>query len=82
MSQRQQLYNYLMTGATIEPLTALNLFGCLSLSQRLGELRRDFNVPIQSKTQETTKGKRHACYWLERDYIEKVKAGEIKAYGA
>lgn len=81
MSQRQDIYNHLMTGATITPITALNLFGCFSLSQRLGELRRHFGVPIQSKTVETANGKRHACYWLDKTYIAKVKAGEIKGYG-
>lgn len=81
MSQRQDIYNYLMTGATITPITALNLFGCFSLAQRIGELRRHFGVPILSKTVESANGKHYACYWLERDYIAKVKAGEIKGYG-
>ncbi|UZA25468.1 helix-turn-helix domain-containing protein [Moraxella bovis] len=81
MSQRQDIYNHLMTGASITPITALNLFGCFSLSQRLGELRRDFGVPILSKTVENADGKRYACYWLDKTYIAKVKAGEIKGYG-
>ncbi|STY93364.1 helix-turn-helix domain-containing protein [Moraxella bovis] len=81
MSQRQDIYNHLMTGASITPITALNLFGCFSLSQRLGELRRHFGVPILSKTVENADGKRYACYWLDKTYIAKVKAGEIKGYG-
>lgn len=81
MSQRQDIYNHLMTGATITPMTALNLFGCFSLSQRLGELRRDFNIPIQSKMTDNPNGKKYACYWLDKTYIAKVKAGEIKGYG-
>lgn len=81
MSQRQDIYNYLMTGATITPITALNLFGCFSLSQRMGELRRNFHVPIQSKLIKNPKGKKYACYWLDKAYIAKVRAGEIKGYG-
>jgi hypothetical protein len=50
-------------------------------TQRIGELRRHFGVPILSKAVENANGKRYARYWLERDYIAKVKAGEIKGYG-
>lgn len=81
MSQRQDIYNHLMTGATITPITDLNLFGCFCLAQRIGELRRHFGVPILSKIVENANGKRYARYWLERDYIAKVKAGEIKPFG-
>jgi hypothetical protein len=81
MSQRQDIYNHLMIGATITPITALNLFGCFSLAQRIGELRRHFGVPILSKTVENANGKHYARYWLERDYIAKVKAGDIKPFG-
>ena len=64
---------YLMTGATITPLQALQRFNCMSCSQRLGDLRRDEGIPIQSRFITTPTGKKVKEYWLEPSYIQSVK---------
>lgn len=39
-SQRIKIQRWLAAGENITPLMALQKFGCMSLSQRIGELRR------------------------------------------
>ncbi len=68
MSYKTQILDYLMTGATLEPMTAFNLWGCWSLSQRITELRQD-GLPIHSKMVTAPSGKRHAVYWLDKEHI-------------
>jgi hypothetical protein len=48
MTQALSILNHLLAGGTLTPLESLNLFGCLSLSQRVGELKRQ-GFPITSK---------------------------------
>jgi len=38
-SQNKQILNYLLTGATINPITALELFGSFRLSARIHDLK-------------------------------------------
>lgn len=71
-SHKALLLAHLMTGQTITPLEALQLFNCLSCSQRLGDLRRA-GVPVQSRTITTPTGKRVSQYWLEPSYIQQQK---------
>lgn len=81
MSYKAQILDYLMTGATLEPMTALNLWGCWSLSQRITELKQD-GLPIHSKMVTTPSGKRHAVYWLDSEYIKRLsktnRIGRVK----
>ena len=70
---KAQLLAHLMTGAKITPLEALQRFNCLSCSQRLGDLRRDNSIPIQSRFITTPTGKKVKEYWLEPSYIQSVK---------
>lgn len=72
MSYKTQILNHLMTGATLEPMTALRLWGCWSLSQRISELRQ-VGYPIQSKMTTAPSGKRYAVYWLDKSHIEWAK---------
>lgn len=72
-THKRQLLAHLMTGATITPLEALQRFNCLSCSQRLGDLRRDNGIPIQSRFITTATGKRVKQYWLEKSYINAHK---------
>lgn len=51
----------LMQKRWVTPLTALQAVGCLSLSQRCGELRRD-GVLVLSKWHTTPAGKRVKAY--------------------
>lgn len=69
-SYRVLLLNHLMTGATINTLQALELYQCFSCSQRLGELRRDRGIPIESQFITLPNGKRIKNYWLEPSYIQ------------
>ncbi len=48
MTQAEMIYEHLAAGGTLTPLEALQRFGCLALSQRCGELRRQ-GVPIESE---------------------------------
>ena len=41
MSQKQQILRHLKGGKTLTPLQALKKFGCLTLSQRVTELRME-----------------------------------------
>lgn len=72
-THKKLLLAYLMTGATIAPLQALQRFNCMSCSQRLGDLRRDNGIPIQSRFITTPTGKKVKEYWLEPSYIQSVK---------
>jgi len=40
-SQNKQILNYLQSGATISPITALNLFDSFRLSARINDLRNE-----------------------------------------
>ncbi len=79
-SYKDKILAYLKTGATLEPMTALNLWGCWSLSQRITELKQD-GLPIQSRMTTAPSGKRHAIYWIEPSDITKLQ-GKRKPTGA
>lgn len=59
-----ELLMALQGGERLTPLIALNKFQCLSLSQRVGELKRA-GWPIVSEMVSVGSGKRVACYWME-----------------
>lgn len=40
LTQRDQILEHLLRGESLTPITALELFGCFALSQRVGELKR------------------------------------------
>ncbi len=63
----------LMAGNRRTPLEVLDLFGCMSTSQRYGDLRRDEGIPIQSRFITTPTGKKVKEYWLEPSYIQSAK---------
>jgi hypothetical protein len=63
-SIRLQLQRYLASGASITPLQALRKFNCLSLSQRIGELKRD-RWPIKVELVKVGE-KRVARYSIDR----------------
>lgn len=81
MNKTQAVYEYLLTGASITLKESVAMFNLYALSQTLGKLRREKGVPIQS-TIETQDGIRYSRYWLDKSYIEQVRAGEIKPLGA
>ncbi len=69
-THKAKLLAHLMKGQTITALQALDLYQCFALSQRLGDLRRDDGIPIQSRFITTPTGKKVKEYWLEPSYIQ------------
>lgn len=55
----------LMAGERLTPLSALERYQCLSLSQRMGGLRR-MGYPVQSEMVTVASGKRVALYWMAK----------------
>jgi hypothetical protein len=64
MSQRLAIQRYLAMGHAITPLQALEKFGCLTLSQRIGEIKRD-GFKVQS-TMIQVGSKRVASYTMAK----------------
>ena len=62
LTQNQQILDYLKSGKTITPLTALKKFGCFRLSARIFNLREQGNAIITNNI--TRKGKTFAEYSL------------------
>ena len=63
-----QCYELLMAMKHGERLTvamALSKYGVYALSQRVGDLKRKYGWPIQSRTVETNGGAHVSEYWLE-----------------
>lgn len=81
MNKTQAVYNHLLTGASLTVKDSVERFNLYALSQTLGHLRRQKDIPIQS-TIETQDGIRYSRYWLDKSYIEQVRAGKIKPLGA
>jgi hypothetical protein len=63
MTQCEQILKALESGERLTPLIALESFGCLSLSQRVGELKRK-GFPIASEKKKLANGKWVAEYRL------------------
>ncbi len=72
-NQKDALFTYLLAGNRLTVGQALVKFGCYALSQRLGDLRRNHNIPVQSQFITLPNGKRIKEYWLEPSYIQSVK---------
>lgn len=47
MSQKERMIQDMRKGHGVTPLDALTLYGCLSLSQRISELRKDGFIFIE-----------------------------------
>ncbi len=66
MTQTDQVMDYLLTGAELTPLEALDKFGCLRLAARIYDLRKD-GVDIIERTE--WRGRKHwAVYKLGVNY--------------
>ena len=62
MTQNQQIKSYLEKGKSINPLQALNKFGCFRLAARISDLRNDgLNIATKIVTKD---GKTFASYRL------------------
>ena len=73
MSQKEMIKRHLDEGGTLTPLDSLSLFGCMALSQRIGELERRENYPIERKMVKTPSGKHVMSYKKgKRDLLSRV----------
>lgn len=61
-SKTLQIQRWLTSGKSITPAIAFSRFHCLSLSQRIGELKRFW--PIEDRM-ETRGSDRYKRYWIE-----------------
>lgn len=75
-TQRVRLLNYLKTGKSITPKQAREQIYLFVLAQRISNLKAD-GWPIQSDWYVTENNERVKKYWLEREFIEKLKGGKI-----
>lgn len=66
MSQHDDILSYLKRGGRLTVLSALNMFGCYALSQRIGELKEQGHR-IESRTIKTPNGKHVSEYHLLAD---------------
>ncbi|OOS02154.1 hypothetical protein SAMN02745664_1324 [Moraxella cuniculi DSM 21768] len=69
----KRMYEHLLQGNSLTALDGVQLFGCLCTTQRLGELRRIYNIPICGEYFFTSNGKRLKRYYLDADYIKQHK---------
>lgn len=72
MSYHTDIIKKLVAGEQISPLTAFKEFGCLSLPQRISELRK-MGYPIKGEMVKTANNKRHNIYWIEMSDRQAVK---------
>lgn len=63
MTQRNDILDYLKSGRSLTPLSALDLFGCLRLGARIYDLKAE-GYRIVSEQVETPSGKHVARYSL------------------
>lgn len=71
VSQKLLVLRHLAQGNTLTTLEAVDRFGCMALSQRCTDLRRD-GWPIESRMIETPTGKRIAEYFYDTSKQEAV----------
>jgi hypothetical protein len=61
--QNRLILTHLQTGATITALEALKLFGCLRLSARIWDLKKNYYIR-STMVRDMKSGKRFKKYWL------------------
>lgn len=64
-SQCYELLLAMKQGKRLTVARALSEHACYALSQRCGELRREYGWPIRSRMIEVKPGTRVAEYWIE-----------------
>lgn len=65
-TQCYELLSAMQQGARLTVKVALERHGVYALSQRIGELRRRYGWPIQSRTVEVAPRTHVSEYWLEQ----------------
>jgi len=64
-TQNEMIKNWLLSGKTLTPIDALNLFGCFRLSARIFDLHKE-GLPIKTRMKLTTTNKHIAEYYIEQ----------------
>ena len=62
--QTKSILAYLLTGKSLTPIDALNLFGCFRLGARIWDIRHSLNYDVKDEWVVTQNGKRVKCYYL------------------
>lgn len=65
MTQSNAILAYLETGATLTPMEAFQMFGCLALHSRAAQLRNEGHL-VACRIITLPNGKRVGQYFLER----------------
>ena len=63
MSQETDILNFMKEGNAINPMIALNKFGCFRLSARIMDLKKK-DIKVISEMVDTYNGKRYKEYWI------------------
>lgn len=74
-SQNELIKNHLLAGKSITALEALQKFGCLRLSGRIHNLRRDHDLPVQAERVKKN-GKYIARYYLPHTHLNNLKKSD------
>ena len=65
-TQKNQIREHLLSGRTITPIEALDLYGCFRLSARIYDLRST-GLAIKARSRITPTKKRIAEYFVEKE---------------
>lgn len=65
-SQRKNIKNWLLSGKSITPIEALQMFGAFRLSAIIFVLKNEYDMPIKTEMVYEPNGKRYAKYYLEK----------------
>jgi len=65
-TQKNQIREHLLSGRTITPIQALDLYGCFRLSARIYDLR-ETGMNIKARSRITPTKKRVAEYFVDKE---------------
>lgn len=61
-SQKEKILEHLLSGKSISPLEALNLYGSLRLGARIADIRKEGYIVYREMVTDAKTGKRYAQY--------------------
>lgn len=68
-TQQNKILSHLLSGRKINPIQAINLFGCTKLSTRIGELERDPDIAIKVRRDNVTVKTRYGKTVVKQYYL-------------
>lgn len=63
-SQKERILEHLLSGKSISPLEALNLYGSLRLGARIADIRSEGYIVYMEMVKDPKTGKRYAQYYM------------------